>query len=153
VPTRIASVADLEANVGKLLGTSEWREMPFSQILAFAEATGDRQWIHIDREKAAAGPFGAPIAHGYLTLSLVAGMFFEVLTLENFAMVINYGCNKVRFPNPMKEGARYRLAMTLQGTKAVKEWQEAVFEATIELEGEEKPAVFAEVVYRLLPNR
>ncbi len=151
MPIRLASVADIEAHVGQNLGASDWREMPFSQIQAFAEATGDHQWIHVDRERAASGPFGVPIAHGYLTLSLVAGLFFEVVQIEGFQLIINYGCNKVRFPNPMKEGARYRLALQLQSTRAVKEWHEVVFAAAIELEGEDKPAVFAEVVYRLLP--
>lgn len=152
MPTRLASVADIESHVGQSLGTSDWKEMPLSQIQAFADATGDHQWIHVDPERAASGPFGAPIAHGYLTLSLVAGLFFEVLELEGFQLIINYGCNKVRFPNPMKVGARYRLALQLQSTRAVKEWQEVVFGAAIELEGQDKPAVFAEVVYRLLPE-
>ncbi len=152
MPTRISSVADIEANVGKVLGTSEYREMPFSQIQAFADATGDHQWIHVDRERAAAGPYGVPIAHGYLSLSLVAGLFFEVLELEGFEMIVNYGCNKVRWPTPMKEGARYRLKLELQSHRPVGEWHEMVMGAAIELEGEEKPAVFAEVVYRVLPE-
>lgn len=151
MPTRLASVADIEAHVGKPVGTTEYRELPFSQILAFADATGDHQWIHTDPERAEAGPFGAPIAHGYLTLSLVAGLFTEVIELENFELIINYGCNKVRFPNPMKAGARYRLSMQLQSARPVGEWHELVFGAAIEIEGEEKPAVFAEVVYRVLP--
>jgi len=150
--TRLSSVADIEANVGKPLGVGEYHEMPFSRIQAFAEATGDHQWIHVDRERAAAGPFGAPIAHGYLTLSLVAGHFFEVLELDGFKMIINYGCNKVRFPNPMKEGSRYRLKLDLLSARAVGEWHEMVMGAAIEIEGEEKPAVFAEVVYRVLPE-
>ncbi len=150
--TRLASVEDLQANVGELLGVSEWKEMPFSRIQAFADVTGDQQWIHVDRERIAAeSPFGVPIAHGYFTLSLVAGLFFEVLELEGFKLVINYGCNKVRFPNPLKEDARYRLSLTLQSTRQIKEWWEIVFAATIEIEGERKPACFAEVVYRLLP--
>ncbi|MEM6930411.1 MAG: MaoC family dehydratase [Myxococcota bacterium] len=151
MPTRLSSVSDIEAHVGTTLGTSDWHEMPFSQIQKFAEATGDHQWIHVDRERAEAGPFGAPIAHGYLTLSLVAGLFFEVLELDGFKMIINYGCNKVRFPNPMKEGARFRLQLDLASSRAVGEWHELVMNATIAIEGEEKPAVFAEVVYRVLP--
>ncbi len=152
MPTRLASIADIEAHVGKSVGVTDYRELPFSQIQAFADATGDHQWIHVDEERAASGPFGAPIAHGYLTLSLIAGRFFEVLEIDGFQLIINYGCNKVRFPQPMKAGARYRLAMELQSTRAVGEWQEVVFGAAIEIEGEDKPAVFAEVVYRLLPN-
>ncbi|MEN0063142.1 MAG: MaoC family dehydratase [Myxococcota bacterium] len=152
MPTRFSSVADIEAHVGKVLGSSEYREMPFSQIVAFAEATGDHQWIHVDREKAENGPFGAPIAHGYLTLSLVAGLFSEVLELDGFKMIINYGCNKVRFPNPMKENARYRLTLELQSFRPVKDWIEMIMGAAIEVEGEDKPAVFAEVVFRVLPE-
>lgn len=147
--TTFASLADLEAHVGKPLGASEWRVLPFAQILAFAEATGDRQWIHTDEARAAAGPFGAPIAHGYLTLSLVAGHFFEVLRLENFPMILNYGCNKVRFPAPLKAGARYRLALTLQSARPIDGGAEVVFAAAIEIEGSPKPAVAAEVVYRV----
>lgn len=149
--TRLTSVADIEAHVGTSMGETDWRELPFSQIQAFADATGDHQWIHVDRERAAAGPFGAPIAHGYLTLSLVAGHFTEVVQLDGFKMIINYGCNKVRFPNPMKEGVHYRLAMELTSSRPVGDWVELVFAARIELQGEEKPAVAAEVVYRALP--
>lgn len=149
--TCFRSVADIDAHVGKPLGSTEWRELPMSQILAFADATGDHQWIHTDPVRAATGPFGAVIAHGYLTLSLVAGLFPEVVVLENFKLIINYGANKVRFPNPMKVGARYRLSMELLSAKPAKEWHELVFGAAIELEGHDKPAVFAEVVYRVLP--
>lgn len=149
--TRLTSIADIEAHVGQPMGHTEWRELPFSQIVAFADATGDQQWIHVDREKAEKGPFGAPIAHGYLTLSLVAGHFTEVVQLDGFQMIVNYGCNKVRFPNPMKEGAHYRLRMELTSARPVGDWVEMIFAAAIELQGEEKPAVFAEVVYRALP--
>jgi acyl dehydratase len=148
---RLTSAADIEPLVGQALGATEWRELPFEQIVAFADATGDHQWIHVDPERAATGPFGAPIAHGYLTLSLVAGLFTELVEIEGFRLIINYGCNKVRFPNPMKAGARYRLAMTLTSARPVgDDWHELVFGAAIEIEGEKKPAVFAEVVYRLL---
>ena len=122
--------------------------------VAFADATGDHQWIHVDRERIAAeSPFGAPIAHGYLTLSLVAGLFFEVVEIGGMKMVINYGTNKVRFPHPLKEGARYRLALAL-GDVAEKGggWIEAIFVASIEIEGADKPACVAEVVYRFLPG-
>ena len=102
MPTTIASPADIARLTGQELGASSWSTLPFSQIQAFAGATGDHQWIHVDRERIETeSPFGAPIAHGYLTLSLVAGLFFEVVTLDGFAMVINYGCNKVRFPHPL----------------------------------------------------
>lgn len=153
MPTRIASVDDLQAHVGASLGQSSWKELPFQQIVAFADATGDHQWIHVDAERIAKeSPFGAPVAHGYLTLSLVAGLFFEVLELDGFKMVINYGCNKVRFPTPVKAGSRYRLSLSLQSLTKVGDWWEAVMGATIEIEGASKPGLFAEVVYRFLPG-
>lgn len=138
---------------GADLGATAWRPLPFETIVAFADATGDHQWIHVDRARALAeSPFGAPIAHGYLTLSLIAGQFFELVELQGFKLVINYGCNKVRFPNPMKADARWRLAMKLGEVKPAGEWIECVFLASIEIEGATKPACVAECVYRLLPG-
>lgn len=150
MPTTFASVADIEAHIGQPLGCSEWRELPFSQILAFAEATGDHQWIHTDEARAAEGPFGVPIAHGYLTLSLVAPLSLDVMHLEGFSMILNYGCNKVRFPAPLKVGALYRLSLTLQSARPVDGGTEMILAATVEIEGERKPAVAAEAVYRVL---
>lgn len=149
----ITSAADLHALSGKALGASDWRTMSFERIQNFAEATEDHQWIHVDRERIdAESPFGAPIAHGYLTLSLVAGLFFEVITLDGMAMVINYGTNKVRFPNPLKEGDRFRLAIAMgEVTDKKGGWVEAIFDATIEIDGADKPACAARCVYRFLP--
>lgn len=150
--TAIHSADALLALAGQDLGATAYRPLPFTQITTFADATGDHQWIHVDKARIAAeSPFGAPIAHGYLTLSLVAGQFFELLDLQGFKLVINYGCNKVRFPAPMKEGASWRLQMKLGEVKPVGEWIEAVFVATIEMEGSAKPACVAECVYRFLP--
>ena len=152
-PTIINGADALRALGGADLGATAFRVLPFTQITSFADATGDHQWIHVDRERIGReSPFGAPIAHGYLTLSLVAGQFFELLDLQGFKLVINYGCNKVRFPTPMKEGVSWRLAMKLGEVKPVGEWLEAVFVATIEIEGSAKPACVAECVYRFLPN-
>jgi acyl dehydratase len=152
VPTTIQGVAGLKALAGSPLGATAWEEMTFARILAFADATGDHQWIHVDRARIAKeSPFGAPIAHGYLTLSLVAGRFFDLLDLQGFGMVINYGTNKVRFPNPLKEGQRFRLSIQLGDVTDVKGgWVEALFLATVEVEGEAKPAVSAECVFRFL---
>ncbi|MGZ6124342.1 MAG: MaoC family dehydratase, partial [Myxococcales bacterium] len=106
--TVIDGVAGVEALAGKELGVSEWRLMTYEAIRKFADATGDHQWIHVDRERIAReSPFGKPIAHGYFTVALIAGIFFEMVEVKNFAMVINYGLNKVRFPAPLKEGQRY----------------------------------------------
>lgn len=151
--TTIHGADALLALAGQDLGATEFRTLSFETITTFATASGDHQWIHVDRERIAReSPFGAPIAHGYLTLSLVGGQFFELLELRGFKLVINYGCNKVRFPAPMKEGASWRLAMKLGEVRPVGEWVEAVFVATIELEGSAKPACVAECVYRFLPG-
>lgn len=149
----IRGAEGLLAHANAELGATEWTEMTFERIQAFADATDDHQWIHVDRERIAAeSPFGAPIAHGYLTLSLVAGRFFELIALEDMAMVINYGTNKVRFPNPLKAGDRFRLKMAMGAvTEKGKGWYEAVLHAAIEIEGADKPACAAEVVYRFLP--
>jgi acyl dehydratase len=153
MPLTIQGAQGLKELSGKSLGSTEWETMSFERICAFADATGDHQWIHVDRERIAKeSPYGAPIAHGYLTLSLVAGRFFDLLELQGFGMIINYGTNKVRFPNPLKEGARFRLSMSLGDVSELKGgWLEANFQASVDIEGETKPAVAAEVVFRLLP--
>jgi acyl dehydratase len=153
MPLTIQGAQGLKDLSGKSLGSTEWETMTFERISAFADATGDHQWIHVDRERIAKeSPYGAPIAHGYLTLSLVAGRFFDLLELQGFGMIINYGTNKVRFPNPLKEGARFRLSMNLGEVTELKGgWLEANFQASVDIEGEGKPAVAAEVVFRLLP--
>src|SRR5947199_4034132 len=118
--TLIDGVSGLKSLVGKTLGTSSWRTMTYEAILKFADATGDHQWIHVDRERARReSPFGAPIAHGYFTVALIAGLFFDIVEPRNFAMVINYGLNKVRFPAPLKEGQRYRLSIRLNEAKEI----------------------------------
>src|SRR5437763_15089140 len=123
--------------------------MTFEAIQKFADATGDHQWIHVDRERIAReSPFGKPIAHGYFTVSLIAGLFFELVEVKNFAMVINYGLNKVRFPAPLKEGQRYRLAVKLGDAKEISNGIEGLIQAAIEIVGESKPACVAELVYR-----
>lgn len=152
MPTVITGAAGLKALEGVDLGATEWQTMGFERIVAFADATGDHQWIHVDRERIAReSPFGAPIAHGYLTVSLIAGLFFDLVQLDGFKLIVNYGANKVRFPNPLKEGMRYRLALKMGEVAERGEWLESVFIATIEIEGQSKPACVAEVLYRYLP--
>lgn len=147
--TTIDGVAGLKAMVGQELGTSEWRTMTFEAIGKFADATGDHQWIHVDRERIAReSPFKAPVAHGYFSLSLIAGLFFDMVELKNFGMVINYGLNKVRWPAPLKEGQRYRLAVKLVDAKEAGPSVEGILAATVEIEGEPKPACAAELVFR-----
>jgi acyl dehydratase len=147
--TLIDGVSGLKALVGKELGVSSWRKMTYQDIERFADATGDHQWIHVDKERIAReSPFGKPVAHGYFTLSLIAGLFFELVEVKGFAMVINYGLNKVRFPAPLKEGQRYRLTVKLLDSKEVGDAFEGLLGAAIEVEGESKPACAAELVFR-----
>jgi len=147
--TVIEGVQGLKSLIGKDLGTSEWRTMTFEDIQRFADATGDHQWIHVDRERAKReSPFRAPVAHGYFTLSLIAGLFFELVETKGFKLVVNYGLNKVRFPAPLKEGQRYRLAIRLQDASEVANTVEGLIAANVEVEGEKKPACAAEIVFR-----
>ena len=149
--TLIDGVSGLKSLVGKELGETPWREMTFEAIEKFADATGDHQWIHVDRERIAReSPFGKPIAHGYFTVSLIAGLFFDLVEVRNFAMVINYGLNKVRFPAPLKEGQRYRLKVRLGEVKEIANGVEGLLNAAVEIEGEQKPACAAELVFRFL---
>jgi acyl dehydratase len=141
----------LKALEGKPLGTGDWQTLKFEDIVAFADATGDHQWIHVDRERARReSPFKAPIAHGYFSVARIAGLFFELVETRGFALVINYGLNKVRFPAPLKEGARYRLVLAVTSVKDIPGGLEALFQATLEMEGEPKPACAAEVLYRFM---
>jgi len=152
MPVVIEGAAGLQAHAGQVIGATAWEEMTFETIQAFADATGDHQWIHVDRERIAKeSPFKRPLAHGYLTLALVAGKFFELLDLQGFQLVINYGCNKVRFPHPLTEGNRWRLAIQMGDVTPKGDWWEAIFHARIEVDGAKKPAVAAECVYRFLP--
>ena len=149
-PLTIDGLAGLESLAGKELGVSDWRTMRFEDIQKFADVTGDHQWIHVDRERAKAGPFGAPIAHGYFTVSLIAGLFFSMVEAKGFKAVLNYGLNKVRFPAPLREGKRYRLALKLAEVKDAQGGLDASFVATIEIEGEPKPTCVAELIYRFI---
>jgi acyl dehydratase len=140
---------ELKELAGTDIGRTGWLEITQQRIDTFADATGDHQWIHVDREKAAAGPFGTTIAHGYLTLSLVIPLFGELLEVKGVRMGINYGLNKVRFPAPVPVGSKIRLAARFgaiedAGVNAV----QAVADLTVEVEGSEKPACVAQVLYR-----
>ncbi|MBS2022794.1 MAG: MaoC family dehydratase [Deltaproteobacteria bacterium] len=141
----------IKSLTGKEFGVTAWRTMTFEEIVRFADATGDHQWIHVDRERIAKeSPFGKPVAHGYFTVSLIAGLFFELVEVKGFKMVVNYGFNKCRFPAPLKEGARYRLNCKLAEAKEVSGGLECVMAAAVEIEGEAKPACAAELVFRFM---
>ncbi|QYB02521.1 p-hydroxycinnamoyl-CoA hydratase [Rhodococcus sp. USK10] len=148
--TRVATLADLAALEGTSLGTSSWIDIPQQRIDTFADATGDHQWIHVDPERARAeSPFGGPIAHGYLTLSLIIPMWDEILTVDSVTMAVNYGLNKVRFTNPVPAEGRVRLSATLQSVEELpKGGVQVTVAGQIELEGSERPAVVVEAVYR-----
>ncbi len=131
---------ELKKLAGSGLGTSEWIEITQERINTFADATGDHQWIHVDPEKAAEGPFGAPIAHGYLTLSLFIPLFTELLDVQGVTTKVNYGLNKVRFPAPVKVGSRIRLTGKLAEVEEVPGGVQITVDGTIEIEGGAKPA-------------
>ena len=133
---------------GAEFGPSSWVEVSQARIDAFAEATGDHQWIHVDRERAAAGPFGTTIGHGYLTLSLLPAMSYEAVPRQESGMGINYGLNRVRFPAPVPSGSRVRGTFRVDSIDAFDGGFQATMTATIELEGGEKPVCVAEVVFR-----
>src|SRR3954471_15936681 len=118
------------------------------QVNRFADATGDHQWIHVDPERAKAGPFGGPIAHGYLTLSLGPALLPQVMTVEGISMGVNYGCNKVRFPAPVPVGSKVRVGAQLAGVEEVTGGAQVTLDLTFEVEGAPKPSCVAQVVYR-----
>jgi acyl dehydratase len=143
-----ASLDELRAAVGEELGTSDWLEVDQKRIDLFAEATGDHQWIHVDPEEAATGPFGTTIAHGYLTLSLIPQFTFSLLKVEGVKMGVNYGVNKVRFPSPVPVGSRLRASSRLAEVTEVPGGAQIVTVVTIEREGGDKPVCVAETVAR-----
>ncbi|HEX6499451.1 MAG TPA: MaoC family dehydratase [Micromonosporaceae bacterium] len=141
-----ANLDELAAAVGEHLGYSEWHTVTQQQVDQFAEATGDHQWIHVDPRRAASGPFGATIAHGYLTLSLIPVLSSEIYTVKDVRIGINYGSNKVRFPRHVPVGARIRAGAELLSVTPVAQGRQIVTRYVVEIEGEEKPACVAETV-------
>jgi acyl dehydratase len=145
-PTTL-TIDELEGSGERELGTSPWHDITQEQVDRFAEATGDHQWIHVDPERAAAGPFGSTVAHGYLTLSMLPMLLAEVVTVSDAALGLNYGTEKIRFTNPVPVGSRVRLHAKLvktqrRGPSVI--WNVGV---EVEIEGKEKPALVGEVVY------
>jgi acyl dehydratase len=136
--------------IGKELGPTEWFEVDQARIDEFARATDDPQWIHVDPVRAAEGPFGTTIAHGYLTLSLCVPLMSRTLNLTGYRLGINYGVNKVRFPAPLPSGSRIRGRFTVQSVDEVEGGEQGVVLATIEREGGEKPVCVAELVTRMM---
>ncbi|TDC89329.1 MaoC family dehydratase [Saccharopolyspora aridisoli] len=144
------SKEEILAAQGEELGTSEWLTITQEQVNTFADATHDHQWIHVDVEKAKRGPFGTPIAHGFLTLSLLPKLNSETFRVDNVKMGINYGLNKVRFPSPVPVGARVRATTELISATEIDGGLQLAVKATVEIEGAEKPACVAEFLSRVL---
>jgi acyl dehydratase len=149
VTTTVGSIDELTALTGKHLGYSQWREITQQQIDTFADATDDHQWIHVDPDRAASGPFGTTIAHGFLTLSLLIPMWSEILHVEGVRLAINYGLNKVRFPSPVPVGSRIRAGANLVSVETVADGSlQIVVDFAVERDGAEKPCCIAQGVYR-----
>lgn len=148
--TVVDTLEDLEPLVGTGLGVSSWVEITQERINTFADATDDHQWIHVDPERAAEGPFGTPIAHGYLTLSLLIPMWSELLDVRDVSTKVNYGLNKVRFPTPVPVGSKVRASATLAGVEQVPGGAQLTIDAVIEIDGGAKPACVAQMLVRFL---
>ena len=145
---RYTHLADLAALAGQDIGSSDWLSIEQSRIDLFAQATGDHQWIHVDPVRAAAGPFGAPVAHGFLTLSLLPTLFESGFGIDDVRMGVNYGLNRVRFVSPVRVGSRVRGRFKLLSYEPLDGGAQLTVQATIELEGADKPACVAETVSR-----
>lgn len=136
---------------GRQLGASDWLTVDQDRINLFADATGDHQWIHVDPERAKSGPFGATIAHGYLSLSLVNLFLPQIVDVQGISMGVNYGCDKVRFPAPAKVGSRLRGVGELVKAEEVKGGIQAVIRITVEIEGSDRPACVVDTISRYFP--
>lgn len=146
------TLEEIDALVGQAVATSDWITITQEQVNRFAEATGDHQWIHVDVERAKAGPFGAPIAHGFLTLSLLPVFFESAMQVRASRMGVNYGLNRVRFTSPVPVGSRLRAHMTLQACEPIDHGgRQMTWAVTIEREGAEKPVCLAESLVRHYP--
>ena len=147
--SEIAGLAGLKEHVGTHLGYSDWLEITQERVNTFADATGDHQWIHVDPERAKDGPFGGTIAHGYLTLSLGPVLFPSIATVSGMKMGVNYGAGKVRFLSPVKVGSNLRLGAELSAMEDLPGNGAQVYMTfTFEIEGSEKPAAVAEIIFR-----
>ncbi|HME46803.1 MaoC family dehydratase, partial [Mycobacterium sp.] len=138
--------ADLLDLVGQRLGSTEWMTITQQQVDLFADATGDHQWIHTDAQRAAIGPFGGTVAHGYLTLSLAPVVISEVLKIRELTTALSYGLDRVRFPSPLRVGSQIRATISVRSAHQTTSGVESVFELTYEIDGEKRPACVADVV-------
>jgi acyl dehydratase len=149
VTTILQGIDGVKEKVGQHLGYSDWLEITQDQVNLFADATGDHQWIHVDPERAAKeSPFGGPIAHGYLTISLAPVLLTGIVRVEGLKFGVNYGINKLRFPAPVPVGAKLRAGATLAQVEDIPGGAQVTYDITFEVDGQEKPACVAQVVYR-----
>jgi acyl dehydratase len=146
--TIIEGIDGLKAKKGEHLGYSDWLEITQERVNEFADATGDHQWIHVDPERAKAGPFGGPIAHGYLTISLAPMLLPQVMRVEGIQMGVNYGINKLRFPSPVPVGSNLRVGAAVAEVEDIAGGAQVTLDLTFEVEGKEKPSCVAQAVFR-----
>src|SRR5512146_2419289 len=146
--TTVNGIDELKAKQGEDLGSSDWLEITQERVNQFADATGDHQWIHVDPERAKAGPFGGPIAHGYLTLALAPALLPQIIQVGGVTMAVNYGLNKLRFPAPVPVGSKLRLGATLANVEDIAGGVQVTMDLTFEVEGKDKPSCVAECIYR-----
>ena len=152
-PITLHGLAGLQERIGQEIGTSSWRTVTQEHIDTFAKLTGDEQWIHTDPERARTGPFGVTVQHGFLTLGLATGLLWEVCTVDGFGVVLNYGLNKVRFPDPLRVGSRIRMHVQIAEVRPLdgpggQQGAEAIYRLTYETEGQPKPCCVADLVFR-----
>ena len=146
----IQGIEELRTLVGQRLGTSDWFEITQQRVQAFADGTDDQQWIHCDPERARReSPYGTTVAHGFLTLALCNALSQQIFTITGIKMVLNYGLNRVRFPNPVPVGSRLRMSSDLMELKETRVGAQVVCKQTFEVEGQSKPACVAETIVRV----
>jgi len=146
--THVKSIDDLSPMVGQHIGYSDYRTVTQEEVNLFADATGDHQWIHVDPERAATGPFGHTIAHGYLTLSLIPVLLASVLQVDGVSMGVNYGTNKVRFTSPVPVGSQIRAGATVAAVEPIPGGAQIALDVVVEVKDAPKPSCVAQVVYR-----
>jgi acyl dehydratase len=151
MPTIFAHPSELLTAAGQHLGHTDWLEIEQARINLFADATGDHQWIHVDPDKAKDGPFGATIAHGYLTLSLANLFLPQLMEVQSVSMGVNYGCDRVRFPAPVPVGSRVRGAGEVISAEEVKGGVQVIVRITVEIENSDRPACVVDTISRFYP--
>ncbi|MGI8807370.1 MAG: MaoC family dehydratase [Acidimicrobiales bacterium] len=143
----VIDLADLPSHAGEVLGHSSWRTVTQDEVTAFARLTGDEQWIHVDPERAASGPFGTTVAHGYFTLALSTVFLYEVVEVAGAGLILNYGSDRVRYPAPLRVGSQIRALIELAAVKPLPGGFQTTYRLTYEVEGQAKPGCVAEIVF------